>query len=144
MKNGACVVFVLILALLVTPVGAATIWDVEYFPQGDITHFYGPGTYDLLLGPGYITVYLMTGPPNWTVFIGMYGAPALGYPEAPLPDGFPMIAFPPGTDQAVAVPVFVDVLTIGPVASVPEASSGLLLVAAQAALLAMRVGRLLE
>ena len=34
----------LILVILVPPVGAATIWDVECFIRGDIsqvTHFYG-------------------------------------------------------------------------------------------------------
>src|SRR5437899_1505345 len=36
----------LILVILVPPVGAATIWDVEYFIRGDIsqvTHFYDAG-----------------------------------------------------------------------------------------------------
>ncbi len=38
----------LILVILVPPVGAATIWDVEYFIRGDIsqvTNFYDQGAY---------------------------------------------------------------------------------------------------
>ncbi len=50
-----------------------------------------------------MTVYLLQA--GGSQFIGMYGAPALGYPEATLPASMPLIAFPAGTDGAVAVPI---------------------------------------
>jgi hypothetical protein len=104
------------------PAGAATIWDVEYFVSVDVsqaTKFYDEGAYDFLLRPDYTTVYLLEPGTiyrgdgttyiglTW-VFLGYYGpvAPsALPYGQAVLPEGFPTIAFPSGTDQAVVVPV---------------------------------------
>ena len=116
----------LILVILVPPVGAATIWDVEYFIRGDIsqvTHFYGTGAYAFLWSPNYTTVYIQNG--NWT-FTGMYGEAYGGYAAAVLPEGFPAIAFPAGFDEAIAVPIS------GPVdaaAAVPEPGTGVLFLA---------------
>jgi hypothetical protein len=54
------------------------------------------------LAPNYVTVYVHD--TNW-VFIGMYGAPANGAPQAVLPAPMPAISFPAGTDIAVAAPI---------------------------------------
>jgi PEP-CTERM motif len=130
----------LLLVVFVTPVGAATIRDVEYFIRGPVsqaTKFYGEGVYEFLLTPDYVTVYLKEPGPLYladgtsriaviSVFIGMYGEPYGGYPAAVLPDGFPLIAFPPGYDDAVVVPTFqADALA----AAVPEPSTWLLMLA---------------
>jgi hypothetical protein len=126
--------FVLLLVVLVTPVGAATIWDVEYFIRGDISQvhrFYDAGTYELLWTPNYVTTYLMMGDSIGTVFIGMYGAP-----YGVLPEGFPLIAFPSGYDQALVVPT-VQPDTV-PSTSVPEPAAWLLMVAGVAVLIAAR------
>jgi hypothetical protein len=122
--------------LAVVPVHAAMIWDVRYFTRGDISQvsgFYGPGTYEFLLAPDHVSVYLLQGGTIGTQFLGYYGTVVL-------PDGFPVIAFPSGTDQAVAVPVFDGQTTGSSVAPVPEGSTGVLLLAAvvMAALFAMR------
>jgi Transmembrane exosortase (Exosortase_EpsH) len=82
-----------------------TSYDVTYYLRGDVSQyhtFYGPGSYEFLWGPNYTAVYLQDG--GWQ-FIGMYGAPALGYPQAALPAAMPSISFPAGTDGAVAVTV---------------------------------------
>ena len=101
-----CLVVLLVLVVLVTPV-AATTWTVEYFTRGAAgnvsTTWCDTGVYEFLWTPNYTAVYTNnTG--IGTVFIGMYGAPALGYPAAVLPEGFPAIAFPASKDMASAVP----------------------------------------
>jgi exosortase/archaeosortase family protein len=91
--------------LLMTSPASAQDWQVEYFTRGDATQatqFYGPGTYELLKGPDYIPVYLRR--ENFD-FIGMYGGPAQGFPQAQLPDTFPAITFTGLYDQAVVTPV---------------------------------------
>jgi hypothetical protein len=140
-----CFVF-LILAILVVvvvvvpPVGAATIWDVEYFIRGDIsqvTNFYDVGTYMFLATslPQTTTVYFLQTLPIWS-FIGYYAcAPAAnsscsGIGGAVLPEGFPVIAFPPGYDEAIAVPIFQPDTLPGPSAAVPEPSTLLLMLSA--------------
>jgi exosortase/archaeosortase family protein len=97
------ILFALLLVLMTTPASAQ--WSVEYFTRGDATQatqFYGPGTYELLKGPDYIPVYLRR--ENFD-FIGMYGGPAQGFPQAQLPDTFPAITFTGLYDQAVVTPV---------------------------------------
>src|SRR5207244_577557 len=89
----------LVVLLLATgPASADTItsWAVDYLLSGDIssyTKFYPVGSYDFLLGPGYTTVYRQD--PGGSVFLGFYG-------NVQLPDDLPIIAFPVGTDQAIA------------------------------------------
>jgi hypothetical protein len=103
-----CSVIVALLTLVVfaRAVGAQS-WTVTYVLRGSGI---GPvvcrtGNYEFLKGPGYTAVYFMGGPGGgWTTFIGMLDAPALGYPQASLPPGFPTITFPPDTDLAVAAP----------------------------------------
>ena len=111
--------------LLGVPAHATSVtYEVSYYLRGDIAQpalFYGPGTYEFLLGPGYIPVYLKRDDFD---FIGMYGAPALGSPQAILPASMPAIVFPAGTNGAVAVPITI----VGtPRVAVPEPSSLLLL-----------------
>ena len=141
----ACFVL-LILVILVPPVGAATIWDVEYFIRGDIsqvTHFYDAGAYLFLLTsvPQTSTVYVLGAGTIYngdgTTFIGLIwlflGYYVQGYPgsdyapgyhgSAGLPEGFPVILFPPGDDQAIAVPIFQPDPPPGPSAAVPEPST---------------------
>jgi hypothetical protein len=142
----------LILVMLVTPVGAATIWDVEYFIRGDIsqvTTFYGEGTYIFLGSAANQTtaVYLNElGPISYpdgtsyiglaSFFIGYYAcAPSpysscTGIGSAVLPEGFPAIAFPEGYDEAIAVPIFQSDTLSGPSAAVPEPSTLLLMLSA--------------
>jgi len=126
-KAGRCLMrmffMVAVLVLLTVPAEAdliTTSYDVQYYLRGDISQshiFYGPGSYEFLWTPNYVTVYLLAA--NWE-FIGMYGAPALGYPQAILPDSMPVIAFPAGTDAGIAVPITI----VGtPRVAVPEPSS---------------------
>jgi len=101
-----CVLVVLLVLLVVASPLDAQTWSVYYLVRGISSG--GPwcatGMYEFLKRPGYTPVYLMTGPPTYSVFIGMYGAPFGGYPQASLPPGFPTIAFPSDADEAVAVP----------------------------------------
>jgi exosortase/archaeosortase family protein len=116
--------FVLVLLLLLLPISAQseTGWTVEYFLSTDISQyhtFYAPGSYDLLLRPGYVVVYVIEPRGSGgSGFLGMYGASALGYPQAVLPADFPAISFPEGTDQAMIVPV--SITTTPPTVYVPE------------------------
>jgi exosortase/archaeosortase family protein len=87
------------------PVFAQT-WTVEYSRVGDvsfITPVFPPGTYELVKTPDFIPVYLRR-ESIWD-FVGMYGAPALGQPQAPLPESFPKIAFTGEYDFAIVRPV---------------------------------------
>src|SRR5438093_1927937 len=74
-------------------------WTVEYFTRGAAgvkpTTWCTSGAYEFLWTPNYVVVEIHN--TNWD-FIGMYGAPALGYPAAVLPAGFPAISFPVGKD----------------------------------------------
>ena len=104
----------LIVLILVTAAPAVaemvTEYSVEYSLRGDIsqaTQFYGMGTYEFLLTPNYVTVYLQN--QGWQ-FLGLYG-------QITLPASMPQISFPTGTDVANAVPHFVEVT---PSVSVPE------------------------
>jgi hypothetical protein len=132
----AAVVVVIIALLICAPIfaEATTMWDVTYLTRGapGTGGFYGDGAYEFLWTPDYTTVYLHDG--NW-IFQGMYATPALGYPVAILPDGFPLIAFPSGSDAAVAVPIIQP--ESGPVVT-PEPSTWLLLLSAGMALALMR------
>jgi PEP-CTERM motif len=145
MRMRTCFVL-LILVILVAPVGATTVWDVEYFTRGDISqvrNFYDAGAYQFLLTsvPQTSTVYLLElgkiyyadGTSyiglDWA-FIGYYvqGYPGSDYApgyhgSAGLPEGFPVILFPPGDDQAIAVPILQPDPLPGPSAAVPEPST---------------------
>ena len=79
-----------------------------------------------------MTVYVLGGTIG-TQFLGYYGSVAL-------PDGFPLIAFPSGYDQALAVPI-VQPNTV-PSAAMPEPATWLLMLAAVAALIAARYRQL--
>lgn len=107
--------FALIL-LLSTGALADTTWTVDYYLRGSLSQyhtFYGPGTYDFLLAPDYITVYVIEprGTTFGSTFLGYYG-------QVVLPESMPAIRFPVGTDAAVAVPV--SITTTPPTVTVPE------------------------
>jgi len=95
-------ILVLLAFLLFTvPVYAdiMTSYDVTYYLRGDVSRhhtFYGPGSYEFLWTPDYVTVYDFR--PTGGQFLGFYG-------QAALPPGIPPISFPSGTDGAVAVPI---------------------------------------
>jgi exosortase/archaeosortase family protein len=79
---------------------------VEYFKSGTVVPVapvYPNGSYEFVRAPDYIPVYLRRAD-MWD-FIGMYGGPAAGQPQASLPGSFPSIAFPGGTDYAIVTPV---------------------------------------
>jgi exosortase/archaeosortase family protein len=98
------VLAVLSVLTFASPVFAQS-WSVEYSRVGDvsfITPVFPPGTYELVNAPNSIPVYLRQDT-MWN-FIGMYGGPAAGYPQASLPESFPQISFN-GYDVAVVRPV---------------------------------------
>lgn len=101
-----------------------TRWDVSYFTRGDIsqvTHWYGVGTYQFLLAPSYITVYVLEATSTSTkwVWLGHYG-------EIALPDTLPPIVFPEGTNGAGAVSRLVDITPTPDPVAVPEPPAWLL------------------
>ena len=98
-----------VLLVAVSPCQATT-WTIDYLVAGDMSHFYGDGTYLLLSPRPDIPVYLHE--TNW-VFQGFYG-------EITLPETFPAIGFPIGIDQIAVTPV-----SSGPTA-VPEPATWLL------------------
>jgi exosortase/archaeosortase family protein len=100
---GALLTALLLLALVI-PVSADT-WTVEYGRTGEvlwITPVFPVGTYELVKAPEFIPVYLRR-QTIWD-FVGMYGAPAAGRPQAPLPESFPNITFTGLYDFAIVRP----------------------------------------
>jgi hypothetical protein len=94
----------IMICLFAMPASAET-WTVEYSRVGDvsfITPVFPPGTYELVKTPDFIPVYLREAT-IWN-FIGMYGGPAAGHPQASLPESFPQIAFN-GYDVAIVRPL---------------------------------------
>ena len=100
--------YVLALVLLLfTSLASAQEWTVTYVTRGEPGSggFYPAGSYLFILEPTYIPVYIAAprtdGLLDWS-FIGMYGQPALGYEQAPVPAEIEPIHFPIGRDAAVA------------------------------------------
>jgi exosortase/archaeosortase family protein len=95
-------VITLVILLIATP--AAADWTVTYFTSGTVQQV-APvvpnGSYELVRAPEFIPVYLLRD--NIWDFIGMYGAPAFGQPQAVLSSSFPAITFPGTSDVAFVV-----------------------------------------
>jgi exosortase/archaeosortase family protein len=92
--------------LLLASSAAAQDWMVQYLKTGVVqptAPVYPNGSYEFVRAPDYVPVYLRRAD-IWD-FIGMYGAPFNGHPQASLPGTFPVIAFPGGSDFAIATPV---------------------------------------
>lgn len=83
------------IVLLASPAAADTIWQIDYLVRGDLSHFYGPGSYQFLLTSDGIPVY--DRPANNWHFLGFYD-------EVTLPASLPLISFPSGIDLIVASP----------------------------------------
>jgi exosortase/archaeosortase family protein len=97
-------VIALVVLLLATP-ALAEDWMVQYLKSGTVQQsapVYPNGAYEFVRAPENIPVYLRRND-IWN-FIGMYGGPSGGQPQASLPGSFPLIAFPGGTDYAIATP----------------------------------------
>jgi exosortase/archaeosortase family protein len=95
----------IMICLFAMPASAET-WTVEYSRVGDvsfITPVFPPGTYELVKTPDFIPVYLREAT-IWN-FIGMYGGPAAGHPQAALPESFPTVAFTGLYDVAIVRPL---------------------------------------
>lgn len=100
-------IFVILAVLLVAGPASADTWQLDYLVRGSVgqaTHFYAPGSYEFLLTPTSVPVYIFDTP---TRFLGFYG-------DVALPADLPPITFPTGFDQIVAFRVTT------PVVSVPE------------------------
>jgi exosortase/archaeosortase family protein len=93
-----------VIFLLFAVPASAQPWTVEYGRSGDVS-FITPvipvGTYELVKAPN-IPVYLRR-PTIWD-FIGFYGGPAMGQPQAPLPESFPQITFTGQYDYVLVRP----------------------------------------
>jgi Transmembrane exosortase (Exosortase_EpsH) len=103
-RKGGRPIIALLFLLLATPASAQD-WTVEHFRSGTVrfdTPVYGHGTYEFVRAPDHIPVYLKRD--LWD-FIGMYGAPYGGYPQAPLPESFPAISFSGSDNFAIVTPV---------------------------------------
>jgi exosortase/archaeosortase family protein len=85
-------------------------WDIEYILPGTVRYYVRPtppGTYALDNWINYVTVYKKEMTPYSPIVIwneiGMYGAPALGQPQAVLPESFPQITFTSGVYGEAAI-----------------------------------------
>jgi exosortase/archaeosortase family protein len=95
-----------LLFLLLAMPASAQDWMVQYLRAGEVKDaapVYPNGSYEFVRASDSIPVYLRRAD-IWD-FIGMYGAPYGGYPQASLPGTFPTIAFPRGSDFAIVTPV---------------------------------------
>lgn len=103
------IICALLVTLITTTPAFADTWDVTYYLRSPVVGsgpLASPGTYQLLLGPDYVPVYVLRAEVGWQ-FIGLYSGSVPGVPQdnypAQLPAGFPVISFPLGTDAALAV-----------------------------------------